>query len=1078
MNPFALRAAAAAATLIGPLTFAAQFKFGDQTLTVPDGFEVELVSSTNLVQRPVSASFDDHGRLYVTDSSGSNAKPDEQLKNPSARIIRLEDTDGDGRFDKSVVFADKVMFPQGCLWHDGSVYVAGPPSIWKFTDTDGDGVADKREEWFKGGTLTGCANDIHGPYLGPDGYIYWTKGAFAEQTHKLGNGRVLNDRAAHIYRARPDGSDLDVIMSGGMDNPVEVAFTPEGEAIFTSTFIDFSQPGYRDGIAHAVYGGVFGKQNDVLEDGRVKRTGPELMHPFYEAGNAAECGLCRYESAVFGNDYRDNFFATTFNLHKVTRHILQPKGATYASTDSDFLVSDSVDFHPTDVLEDADGSLLVLDTGGWYKLCCPSSQLAKPDVLGAVYRVRKREGEKLEDPRGLRIAWARMKPSELAKFLDDARPAVVKHAIESLAKKADASLPALRRIVSSGKDTNGFKDKRAKNKGEWLNRYHHWREEQIAKLPYTTRARQNALWALTRIESSEARAAVRVGTDDFEEAVRLAAYDSISLHRDRAGGENVAKSLNEFMSPQEWRAAFETIGRTCTFSKLTAVGLLASFDSEAMKFGKDRVLQQSLCYALIEARAIEATRFLEGHAVEFGPSPLIALDQMDGSDLKASDVLPFLNASDEHLRSAANWIVGHHPDWGGTLASFFRERLANQHLADTDLETMQHQLAQLARSSAIQDLLGESCATGSKESRLAALRAISQTSLKEVPASWSTGLSHALADADDAILHAATAAVRALPAGKANAPDFSGSLLKIGRNSSRPVDLRLDALAAMRNGLKDVEPGLFEFLASNLGSAKPPEIRSTAASVVGRAELADDQLLALADALETAGPLEVSRLISAFAHTSAEAVGTKLVAALKGSKALNSLRADQLKPLLEKFPESVRKDGEALLLSLNADAAKQKAHLEELLASLPKGDIRRGQAIFNSPKTACSTCHSIGYLGGHVGPDLTKIGEVRTERDLLESIVYPSASFVRSYEPVIVVTKSNDEISGVLKKDAADEVVLATGPNTEVRVARADITEIRPGTVSVMPQGLDEQLNRQELGDLLAFLKGTKWGAQ
>src|SRR5207244_266477 len=68
---------------------------------------------------------------------------------------------------------------------------------------------------------------------------------------------------------------------------------------------------------------------------------------------------------------------------------LKPNGASYASTDSDFLVSDGVDFHPTDVLADADGSLLVVDTGGWYKLCCPSSQLAKPDVLGAIYRVRK-----------------------------------------------------------------------------------------------------------------------------------------------------------------------------------------------------------------------------------------------------------------------------------------------------------------------------------------------------------------------------------------------------------------------------------------------------------------------------------------------------------------------------------------------------------------------------------------------------------------------------------------------------------------------------------------------------------------
>src|SRR6185312_9842823 len=51
-------------------------------------------------------------------------------------------------------------------------------------------------------------------------------------------------------------------------------------------------------------------------------------------------------------------------------------------------------FHPTDVIEDADGSLLIMDTGGWYKLCCPSSQLVKPDVKGAVYRVKKLEAHK------------------------------------------------------------------------------------------------------------------------------------------------------------------------------------------------------------------------------------------------------------------------------------------------------------------------------------------------------------------------------------------------------------------------------------------------------------------------------------------------------------------------------------------------------------------------------------------------------------------------------------------------------------------------------------------------------------
>src|SRR5436190_12676002 len=95
--------------LFVPVAFAAQFKFSNQTFTVPDGFEVELAVGPPLVERPVSAGFDDQGRLYVTDSSGSNEKPDKQVADPTHRVRRLEDTDGDGLFDKSVLFADKVM---------------------------------------------------------------------------------------------------------------------------------------------------------------------------------------------------------------------------------------------------------------------------------------------------------------------------------------------------------------------------------------------------------------------------------------------------------------------------------------------------------------------------------------------------------------------------------------------------------------------------------------------------------------------------------------------------------------------------------------------------------------------------------------------------------------------------------------------------------------------------------------------------------------------------------------------------------------------------------------------------------
>src|SRR5947209_5361632 len=114
------------------------------TFTLSAGFEIELVAGPPLVNRPIVADFDEQGRLYVADSSGSNENVELQLQKKPHRILRLEDTKGNGKFDQRTVFADQMMFPEGVLRHAGSVYVAAPPSIWKLTDTKGDGVADQR----------------------------------------------------------------------------------------------------------------------------------------------------------------------------------------------------------------------------------------------------------------------------------------------------------------------------------------------------------------------------------------------------------------------------------------------------------------------------------------------------------------------------------------------------------------------------------------------------------------------------------------------------------------------------------------------------------------------------------------------------------------------------------------------------------------------------------------------------------------------------------------------------------------------------------------------------------------------
>jgi len=1018
-------------------TDAAQFQFPNQILSVPDGFEVEQVAGPPLVDRPISGSFDEEGRLYVTDSSGSNDKVDKQLAEKPHRVLRLEAVDTSGKFTQRTVFAEHMMFPEGCLWFNGALYVSAPPSIWKLTDTNGDGVADQREEWHQGKTLTGCANDLHGPYLGPDGWIYWCKGAFAKQSYELPGRKPFSTRASHIFRAPPDHAYLEPVLTAGMDNPVGVVFSPGGERFMCGTFLMHPEAGKRDGVVHAVYGGVYGKSNDVLDDH--KKTG-DLMPIMTHLGAAAPCSVIRYESDSFGTDYEDNLFVCCFNLHKVTRLAVEPDGATFKTKDTDFLVSNSADFHPTDVIEDADGSLIVIDTGGWYKLCCPTSQLSKPDVLGAIYRIRRRDATRPEDPRGLSVAWDKLRPEDGVRLLDDPRPAVRKRAIHELSKLGQSALPSLAEALK-------------KNDSALV--------------------RRNAVWALTRIDTPQARASVRTVLNDPNQTVALAAIHSASLWRDKPALNQLLTILASRPATLQ-RAAAEALGRVGEPEAVPA--LLA-----AAARPHDRILEHSLTYALIEIDDATATaKGLDTQSPNERRAALIALDQMDGGNLEAERVAPLLGFSDMLLRNTGVWIAGHHPEWGGALAGFFAERLSKPELDPAIAQELTRQLAEFAPSTPIQELIASRLGDPTTPAiiRKLLLDTVARTSLPDPPNSWGSTVNVCLADNDEAVLGAALAAARVLAQSKTNSPDFSEALLRVAGTQTYPEALRVQALAALPTGLNPVKPEQLNFLCANVNPEKPVALRSDAVSVLSKARLTDEQLLTLAETVKTAGPLEMTRLLSVFEGSSNAEVGMKLIQALKSSKGLASLRPDLLQTILAKYPQPVQQEGKELLATLEVDTEKQRAHLEELLASLEKGDIRRGQAIFNSQKAACSSCHAMGYLGGHVGPDLTSIGQIRTERDLLESIVYPSASFVRSYEPYIVRTKSDEDYNGVLRKDSPDEVILATGPTTEVRIARSDIADMRPSTVSVMPAGLEQQLSKQELADLVAFLKATKWGAQ
>ncbi len=1010
---------------------------GSPVLTVPPGFTVERVAGPPLVDRPIVADFDDEGRLYVADSSGANDRVAKQLVDKPHRIVRLEDTNGDGQFDTSIVFADKMMFPEGAMWFGGSLYVAAPPSIWRLTDTDGDGVADRREEWFQGLTLTGCANDLHGPYMGPDGWIYWTKGAFAEQTYERAGKAPLVTRASHIFRRRPGDTAVDVVMTGGMDNPVDVAFTPGGQRILSATFLEHPQQGRRDGLVHAVYGGVYGKPHAVI-DGH-KRTG-DLMPLLTELGPAVPAGLTRYASRAFGEGFRDNFFAAMFNVRKVTRHVLEPDGATFRVRNSDFLASENRDFHPTDVIEDADGSLLVIDTGPWFTLCCPTSQLAKPEVLGGIYRVRRTGAPAIRDPRGRRLGWGSMKTADLAALLGDARPAVQDRAVRTLGATGVAAIAPVVSVIRGSQSAD---------------------------------ARRNAVWALTRVEGPEAREATRVALHDRDDSVRQAALHAAGLWRDPGALPQIVALLKDSTPPMLQRAAAEAAGR---IGDPSAVPLLIALAASP----HDRILDHSITYALIEINDPVATAAgIQASAPGSKRAALVALDQMDGSTLNPASVVPLLDASDPILKETAWWIVAHRPQWGDALAAYFDNHLGAADLDPARRADLQQKLAQFGENPAIQGLLARTLDRAAPRERAGALQAMSaaaRTRMKMLPGGWIAPLLRALESPDADVAADVLVVLRAAPAPKDSVVVVQAALLRTARDSARSMGIRVDALGAMPDGLQTVDADLFELLRGAVAPSQPVTLRSTAARVLAKAGLERSQLLALSPSLQNAGPLELPQLLLAFGKGGDETTGRALLSAVRNSTGHSTIRADLLRPVLSKYPASVQAEGDALLASVHTDSAQQARRLEEVLGASGGGDVRRGQVLFNNPKIACYSCHAIGYMGGKLGPDLTTIGQVRTERDLLEALMFPSASFARGYEPVTVTTRSGEVRAGVLRSDLPDEVVLATGERDEIRIPRRDIADLQPGTVSLMPQGLVDQISRQELADLLAFLKATRRG--
>jgi len=392
-----------------------------KTFQVADGFEVNLFAADPQLDKPIAMSWDAAGRLWVVSSSVYPQIAPGQAA--TDRVLVLEDTDQDGRADKTTVFADGLLIPTGIEPTHNGAYVANSTELLHLVDTDGDLRADERRVVLSGFGTEDTHHIIHTFRWGPEGRLYFNQSVYIHSHVETPFGpRRLG--AGGIWQLRPSTQQLEVYCRG-MWNSWGHQFDPWGQSFATD---GAGSEGIHFVILNAVFAAVPGTSRRFY--------GLNPGHPKY-------CALELVGGSHLPPDWQGNAITNDFRANRVCRFAITDDGAGFSAKQlPDLIRSTHVAFRPVDVKQGPDGAIYIAD---WYNPIIQHGEVDFRDprrdhVHGRIWRVTAKGR-----PLAKRVPLVGAAPAELLRHLESTEPWVRQYAKRQLAETQDGTvLDALR----------------------------------------------------------------------------------------------------------------------------------------------------------------------------------------------------------------------------------------------------------------------------------------------------------------------------------------------------------------------------------------------------------------------------------------------------------------------------------------------------------------------------------------------------------------------------------------------------------------------------------------------------------